>query len=332
MFFFLLLSIRNHIYDAQLKMLSAGYLKQRWLFDKLLMKYVQLCRSLADYPTSRDELKNTQIFKDAYDLTAIKADCKWNEISLVNAEARNSLLENNIKLLTAMLKIMNKSDRQLECACTESVLHAFQNGILPVKTMCIRYFKKLCYRITIRTELSLLPVLRIALEQSIIIDSHLDWWLRNAIVQECDVNNFYQAAASLFGIRELVQYFTLSVDRQIMLRVGLSLITEEGQSVESEFRKTFVESVLRFTVNILKSSDSGEYIEDVMAIFNRKCDLTPSVLQLFEYCMLYALKQCDADHKIFEFASRLADTIFLDLMNCDDEKSFIGIKYGKVFV
>lgn len=223
-----------------------------------------------------------------------------------------------------MITIMSKTDNRLECACTESVLIAFQNGILPVKTMCIRYFKKLCDRITIRPDLNLLPVLRIALEQTIIINNRLDLWLHNAIIQECDINNFYRAASNLFGIRELTQYFTSSADRQIMLRICLSLITER-QSVESEFRTKFVKSVHRFTVNILQSSTSGEHIEDVMAIFKRNSGLSPSVMQLFEYCTLYALKQCDIDHNVFEIASRLVDTIFLELLNSNTEKSFIGI-------
>lgn len=287
------------------------------------MKYIQLSRSLAD-PVRCVDLKITHIFKDAYDLTTIKADCKWNEIILANAAVRNSLLENNIKLLIAMATIMSKTDNRLECACTESVLHAFQNGILPVKTMCIRYFKKLCDRITIRTDLHLLPVLRIALEQTIIIYSQLELWLRNAVIQECDIQNFYRAASNLFGIRELAHYFTSAADRQIMLRMSLSLITGRS-SVESEFRNKFVESVNRFTLNILQSSNSGEHMEDVIAIFDRNSSLSPMVMQLLEYCALNALKQREEDCNFFEIASRLVYTIFLNLLNSNAEKPFIGI-------
>lgn len=288
------------------------------------MKYIQLSRSLAD-PVSNDDLKSTQVFKDAYDLATIKEDCKWNEIKLVNAEVRNSLLENNVRLFIAMLTIMSKTDDRLECACTDSVLQAFQNGILPVKTMCIRYFKKLCERITIRSHPCYVPVLRIALEQTIIINSRLDLWLRNAIIKECDINNFYRAASSLFGIKDLALYFTSPTDREYMLRICLSLISER-QNVESEFRKKFVESVHRFTVNILQSSTAGEHIEDIIAIFNRNSGFSPSVMQLFEYCTINALKQCDDNcHNFFEIASRLVDTIFLDLLNSNAEKSFIGI-------
>lgn len=322
-----MLSIRNHIYDAQLKILSASYLKQRWLFDKLLMKYIQFTRSLAE-PASCDHLNNTQIFKGAYDLTTIKADCKWNEIILVNAEVQNSLLENNVKLLNAMITIISKTDNQLECACTESVVHAFQNGILPVKTMCIRYFKKICDRITIRTDLNLLPVLRIALEQTIIIYSQLELWRRNAVIKECDIHNFYRAASNLFGIRELAHYFTSTADRQIMLRICLSLITERT-SDESEFRNKFIQSVHRFTVNLLQSSTSDEHIEDVMALFDINTKLSPIIMQLFEYCTLNALKECNIDNNLFEIASGLVDTVFLNLLNSNAEKSFIGITNSK---
>lgn len=293
------------------------------------MKYIQLSRSLAEFSANCDDLK--KIFKDGYNLTTIKADCKWNEIILDNADVRNSLLENNIKLLIGMIAVMSKSDNRLECACTASVLHAFQNSsFLPVKTKCIRYFKKIFERNT-RTDLNLLPVLQIALEQTITIHCRLDLWLCSTIIPECDVHKFYRAASNLFGIRELEQYFASTADRQIVLRICLSLIAERT-SVESELRNKFVASIIRFTANILQSSTSGEHIDDVMAIFDRNSGLSPSVMQLFEYCTLNALKQCDSNQNVFEIASRLVDTIFLDLLNANAEKSFIGtvvVNYAK---
>lgn len=298
--------MHHHVFEVQLNLLSATYLKQQWMLPKIVDKYIALSQALLE-----DGATAIKVFQDdvEYDLTAITSQCKWHEINAKTLSIRTKLLKNNVKLLTHVLKLIGTGggdDDRLQLLCTECVLKVFQFSTLPTKNTCLRYFYQLSSGQASKWWPDQHLTLLIILVGTARVFNELFSWQRDRLVSDTDVQQFYRSATSFLRLNgSLLSSLSTNHRTTVPTDVITSIIDTCWPLLQNKNATTNADdaeiklstSVCRFLMALLASGrwtggDDAEDADDYHPSWLRKRllfeikavnKLTSSILELFEF-------------------------------------------------
>lgn len=321
-------TLRQKVVGLQNEMLTASYVKQRWLFALILQNYVLLVRELL---TDLDLEKLPHHIRAMHSNYAPSSalDPTMTRIEVKSATVRNSLLESCVKLITHVLPLIVNSDEDLFEQCTHSILLVFDYSNLPLKTQAIHFFSKTFRRRIPSHSSSFLGSLVHKLLQGVhIIRQQIMVWLRAKVIRTKDVERFLAALGFLLGVREFVNLCQLDENRRVAFQLSAYLLqANETDEERLLFGGPFVVAVSDFWKQMIDGSDLMEtagFGEGLRAVFDERNRLNfePEMVSLLQGLVRDWLNRGAGEECVVLLINQMIG--WVDDGVCLKEEAFIG--------
>ncbi|XP_031618116.1 serine/threonine-protein kinase ATR [Contarinia nasturtii] len=209
-FYCLLETSRN----LQENVLTASYLKQPPLYNKLLNKYIEFTNLLSNGPVQASKPLTVTMFEmDDFDMTTIDKDCSFKQIKIANIKSQNYILMTNVKLLGDMAIQMANSDVERTTQCTKCILNTFTNASIEIKSKCLRFFSRLL-KTTLTLNETLQPMIVWILECIEEIETRIPTWIHHKLVKPDDIEEFIKYVNDLLNNQHIAKLFDANILRQ----------------------------------------------------------------------------------------------------------------------
>lgn len=294
----------------QKRLLSAGYVKQHWLFLKLIEKYADFAIQLANVDPSMKEpfIVNTFQFDKFKDTLLIPDDFPVRVISINSPSSLHFFAMANIQLLTHAMSLLEDFDKPLMKRCTDAVLQSFDVMDFHIKTLALKF---LVQETVHHNSDHCRAVTHILLQSFDTLDSRIDQWN----VAE-DVHEFHETLIQfLCDDRVLTNVCEVTDDCAKIFDFCLALIKRRRDIRAGNYEHVIAASYQRLRI-ILKEHLTPSLILKVNEFIIKNRYITTESLQLLEYCVLDECKTADSVWT-WAFGCELTEE-FLNQCDCAD--------------
>lgn len=321
--------------DLQQEILSASFMKQRWLFDAIVTKYIECIKNLTKFQISTSQKGDTpqaisiDVFKDTeYSIAQINPKYEYKQILIKSSQIQNALLMHLIKLLTHSMCLLARNKVSFLKSSLDSILHTFDTMNLSIKCLCIQFITK-SVRKCIISEDDLVTYLGTVIKRTLkgifYIIQNLNKWLTEKCISNGDVERFYEVSATFLSCKDIMRYCSEcgSSNYSIPINICLCILSVN----QPKMNVKFVNSVYLFLAEMLQQSETNEFTETIKFKFhlNNRKHLIPNAMILLEHIILRKLK---SDHEnqdnILKIIDELADNILCDAASCNSDDQFMG--------
>lgn len=300
----------------QKRLLSAGYVKQRWLFLKLIEKYADFAIQLANVDPSLKEpfIVNTFQFDKFKETSLIPDDFPVRIISINRPSSLHFFAMANIQLLTHAISLLEDTNNLLMKRCTGAVLQSFDVMDFHIKTLALKFLMEE----TIHHNSDYCRVVTQLLLQCFdTLNSRIDQWN----VAE-DVHEFDKTLIGLLCDEKILSNFCeVTDDCAKIFDFCLALIQRRREIRGANYEHLIASSYRRLRI-ILKEHLTPTLILKINEFIIKNHNITTDSLQLLEYCVLAECKTADSAY-IWAFGCELAEEI---LNQCDSAEGMVEIR------
>lgn len=274
--------------EFQKRLLSAGYIKQHWLFLRLTEKYVDFAIQLANVDPSLKEpfIVKTFQFDKFMETSLIPADFPSRVITIRNLSSLHYFAMANIKILTHAVSLLVNSDELLMKKCTGAVLQCFDVMDFRIKTLALKF---LIEETVHRNYDYCRAVTQLLLQSFDTLNSRIDQWN----VAE-DVNEFDRILSQfLCDERNLSNFCELTDDCAKLFDFCLALIERRRDIRGSNYEHLIAASYQRLRVILMKHLTTSLTLR-INEFVVKNQNITTESLKLLEYCVLDECKAADS--------------------------------------
>lgn len=303
--------------DFQKSLLSASYIKQHWLFLKLVEKYAMFSVQLTQVDRALKEpfVVTTFQFDKFKETLLIPNDYPSRIVSIKNLSSLHFFAMANIKILTHAVSLLSNSNEPLVKRCMDGVLHSFDVMDFRIKTQALKFLLEGTVHCNSRYGSSITQLLLQSFEA---VNSRLNHW--NVVVD--DVNDFDKTLTQFLCDERILTNFCDTTDGSgKVFDFCLALIDQRREFRSANFERLQAACYQRMNIVLMKHI-SPTLIQKVNEFIIRKQTITKESLDLLEYCVLEECKTADKVY-VWEFGCELTEDI---LCECDRSTSVDGVQ------
>lgn len=303
--------------DFQKRLLSASYIKQHWLFSKLVAKYVDFAIQLASVDRMLKEpfIVNTFQFDKFKETSLIPDDYPSRIISINSLASLNFFATANVKILTHAVSLLVNSDERLMKQCTEAVLQSFDVMDFYIKTLAIKF---LIEETVHQNSDYCRAVTQLLLQSFDAINSRIDQWN----VAE-DVNEFDKTLTQFLSSEKiLLNFCEVTDDCAKVFDFCLALIERRRDIRGANYEHLIASSYKRLRI-ILRKHQTPSLTLKMNEFIIKKQNLTKESFRLLEYCVLAECKTAESIYT-WEFGSELLEKILGQCSRADGTQEVRG--------
>lgn len=293
--------------DFQKRLLSASYIKQHWLFLKLVGKYADFSHQLVHVDRSLKEpfIVNTFQFDKFKEISLIPVDYPSRIISIRNLPSLHYFTMANVKILTHAISLLVNSHEMLVRRCTDAVLQTFDVMDFRIKMLALQFLLEE----TVHQNADYCrTIVQLLLQCFDSINTRIDQWN----VTE-NVNEFDKTLAQFLCNDSILSKFCEVTDDCVKIFDFCLAIIELRRDIRGSSYEHLIESSHRRLCSILKKHISPSLIRKVDNFISSKQKISKGSLELLEYCVLEECRYADGMYN-WDFGCEMAEEI---LKQCD---------------
>ncbi|XP_055679368.1 serine/threonine-protein kinase ATR-like [Lutzomyia longipalpis] len=203
--------------------LAGCIVKQRWLFTKIVRKYVEIVRGLISLK-DQEKLEIDHFNTSRFDLTTIDPNMQCTSVIVPAGSIARKILDTIVQILASILCVIGQTDPKLIQEASESVYEVLDRGHLASKLRAFEYFKEVFRNAASPLSTSLKAQqlgLLIAIEAVL---RNLAFWLSMEKFMTLHLQSIQQTLPEICeAFKELVQAATKQ-DCEILLKAVLPII------------------------------------------------------------------------------------------------------------
>ncbi|KAG4077877.1 hypothetical protein HA402_013811 [Bradysia odoriphaga] len=291
----------------QKRLLSASYIKQHWLFLKLVDRYAEFSHQLVHVDRSLKEpfIVTTFQFDKFKEISLIPTDYPSRVISIRNLSTLHYFTMANVKILTHAISLLVNSHEVLVRRCTDAVLQTFDVMDFHIKMLALQF---LLEETVHQNSDYCRAVIQLLLQCFDSINTRIDQWN----VAE-NVNDFDETLTQFLCDDCIHSKFCEKTDDCAKIFDFCLALLERRREIRGSHYEHLIESAHRRLCSILKKHISPSLIRKVDDYISNMQSLSKYSLALLEYCVLEECRYADGMYN-WVFGCEMAEKI---LGQCD---------------
>lgn len=299
--------------DFQRRLLSACYIKQNWLFLKLVERYADFAIQLTQIDRSLNEpfIVDTFRFDKFKETSLIPNDYPQRIVAIRNRSSLHFFAMANLKILIHAISLPVNSYRSYEKLvkwCTEAALRSFDVMDFKIKTLALQFLLE----VTIHCSVDYCrPVTQLLLRSFIAINSRIDYWNVTD-----SVNEFDGTLSQFLDNDKIVSSFCEVTDDCAKIFDFCLALTERRRRIGSANYQRLIATSHRRLRCILKTHLTPSLGGKVYEFVFKAQGLTRESLDLLECCVLEECKAAGAAY-VWHVGCEQAEEILCQCYSCD---------------